>query len=186
MIYYLTALINGFFNSVNRMTNVRAGKLFGTANGALINYVEATVLSLLLMLVLKNGQESFATIDLALIDLVSAKAEFVKIGAATGYIRRADSIDSIFCSTLPAGILSEADIQLSCRRLAAGDCIIMVSDGVANAKKNANWVCETLMGIPEEKEPETIAEIVLKEAVIHKRGAVNDDMTVIAAKILEK
>ena len=52
MIYYLTALINGFFNSVNRMTNVRAGKLFGTANGALINYVEATVLSLLLMLVL--------------------------------------------------------------------------------------------------------------------------------------
>ena len=55
MIYYLTALINGFFNSINRMTNVRAGKLFGTANGALINYVEATVLSLLLMLVLKNG-----------------------------------------------------------------------------------------------------------------------------------
>ena len=29
MIYYLTALINGFFNSINRMTNVRAGKLFG-------------------------------------------------------------------------------------------------------------------------------------------------------------
>ena len=57
MIYYLTAIINGFFNSVNRMTNVRAGKLFGTANGALINYVEATVLSLLLMLVLKNGKE---------------------------------------------------------------------------------------------------------------------------------
>ena len=57
MIYYLTALINGFFNSINRMTNVRAGKLFGTATGALINYVEATVLSLLLMLVLKNGNE---------------------------------------------------------------------------------------------------------------------------------
>ena len=137
-------------------------------------------------LVLKNGQESFATIDLALIDLVSAKAEFVKIGAATGYIRRADSIDSIFCNTLPAGILSEADIQLSCRRLAGGDCIIMVSDGVANAKKNANWVCETLMAIDSEEEPDAIAEIILKEAVIHKRGVVDDDMTVIAAKILEK
>ena len=57
MIYYLTALLNGFFNSINRMTNVRAGKLFGTANGALINYVEATVLSLLLGFVLKNGKE---------------------------------------------------------------------------------------------------------------------------------
>ena len=57
MIYYLTALLNGFFNSINRMTNVRAGKLFGTANGALINYVEATVLSLLLVFVLENGKE---------------------------------------------------------------------------------------------------------------------------------
>lgn len=57
MIYYLTALANGFFNSVNRMTNVKAGKLFGTANGALINYVEATVLSLLLIFVLKDGTE---------------------------------------------------------------------------------------------------------------------------------
>lgn len=57
MIYYLTALANGFFNSVNRMTNVKAGKLFGTANGALINYVEATVLSLLLVFVLKDGTE---------------------------------------------------------------------------------------------------------------------------------
>ena len=55
--YYLTALLNGFFNSVNRMTNVRAGKLFGTSNGALINYVEATILSLLLLFVLKNGNE---------------------------------------------------------------------------------------------------------------------------------
>ena len=36
MIYYLTALINGFFNSVNRMTNVRAGKLFGTANSSIM------------------------------------------------------------------------------------------------------------------------------------------------------
>ena len=57
MIYYLTALINGFFNSINRMTNVRAGKLFGTANGALINYVVAIVLSLLLRLVLNIGYE---------------------------------------------------------------------------------------------------------------------------------
>ena len=57
LVYYIAAFVNGFFNSVNRMTNVRAGKLFGTANGALINYVEATVLSLLLMLVLKNGKE---------------------------------------------------------------------------------------------------------------------------------
>ena len=57
MIFYVTALLNGFFNSVNRMTNVLAGRLFGTARGSLINYAEATVLSLLLIFVLKDGNE---------------------------------------------------------------------------------------------------------------------------------
>ena len=71
MIYYLTALINGFFNSVNRMTNVRAGKLFGTANGALINYVEATVLSLLLMLV-RQGEAARRMLPTA--SIVSARS----------------------------------------------------------------------------------------------------------------
>ncbi len=57
MIYILTSLANGFFNSINRMTNVRAGKIFGTGNGALINYVQATLLSLLLIFVMRDGNE---------------------------------------------------------------------------------------------------------------------------------
>lgn len=137
-------------------------------------------------LVLKNGAEAFATIDLAIVDLATARAEFVKIGAATGYIRRADSIDTIYCNTLPAGILTEADIKLSSKRLQGGDHIVMVSDGVANASKNPNWICDTLLDIDENEEASTIAEIVLKQAVIQKHGKVDDDMTVIVTKILEK
>ena len=137
-------------------------------------------------LVSKSGTESFATIDLAVIDMVNASAEFVKIGASTGYIKHAQSVESIFCNTLPAGILTEADISLSKKRLNDGDCIVILSDGVANAKKNTNWVCETLMEINENEQAETIAEIIIKEAVIHKRGKVDDDMTVVVAKILEK
>ncbi len=49
MIYYLTALLNGFLVTVNRLTNVEAGRRFGTGNGALINYLEATFLSLFLI-----------------------------------------------------------------------------------------------------------------------------------------
>lgn len=136
-------------------------------------------------LVLKNGNEAFATLDLAIVELVTGEAEFIKIGAATGYIKRKESVESIFCNSLPAGILTEADIQLSKKRISDGDCIVMISDGVANAKKNTNWVCEALMSI-EDDDAEAIAEIILKEAVIHRRGRVDDDMTVIAAKILEK
>ena len=45
-LYYLTSFVNGFMNSVNKMTNVKAGQCFGAAKGSLINYLEATFLSL--------------------------------------------------------------------------------------------------------------------------------------------
>ena len=62
-IFYITAFLNGLLNSVNRMINVQAGRVFGTANGALINYFEATVLSLLLILLKGNmGELSFTHI----------------------------------------------------------------------------------------------------------------------------
>lgn len=57
MIYYLTSFLNGFLNSINRMTNVKAGQVFGTGNGALINYIEATFLSLALIFLTGNGTE---------------------------------------------------------------------------------------------------------------------------------
>ena len=57
ILYYLTAFINGFCNSINKMTNVKAGQCFGTARGALINYVEATFLSLALVCMTSSPSE---------------------------------------------------------------------------------------------------------------------------------
>lgn len=57
MIYWIVAFFNGFFNSINKMMNVKAGQLFGTANGALINYIEATFLSLALLFLTGKGAE---------------------------------------------------------------------------------------------------------------------------------
>ncbi len=61
MIFYLTAFFNGLLNTVNRLTNVEAGKRFGTENGALINYIEATFLSLFLIFLMGNGPELSAS-----------------------------------------------------------------------------------------------------------------------------
>ncbi len=49
--YYLISFFHGFLNTVNRLTNVQAGKSLGTMNGALVNYIEATFLSLFLIFV---------------------------------------------------------------------------------------------------------------------------------------
>lgn len=79
MIYYLTAFLNGLLNSANRMSNVKAGKLFGTGNGALINYAEATVLSLFLLLLLGKGKElSFGA--------VAAVPWWVYLGGVSGLL----------------------------------------------------------------------------------------------------
>ena len=44
-LYYLTSFVNGFMNSVNKMTNVKAVKCLGAAKGSLSNNLEATFLS---------------------------------------------------------------------------------------------------------------------------------------------
>lgn len=57
MIFYLTAIANGFLNTINRMTNVKAKQCLGTTNGTLINYIEATVIAFVLIYLTGNGAE---------------------------------------------------------------------------------------------------------------------------------
>lgn len=57
MIYLVIAMCIGVANAVNRAINVRAGQVFGTANGALINYLEATILALALVFLTGKGAE---------------------------------------------------------------------------------------------------------------------------------
>lgn len=57
MIFYITAVANGFLNTVNKMVNVKAGEYLGVTNGAFINYLEATILSFCLIFVTGNGAE---------------------------------------------------------------------------------------------------------------------------------
>lgn len=57
MIYYMVAVANGFLNTINKMVNVKAGECLGTARGAMINYIEATVIAFCLVYVTGNGGE---------------------------------------------------------------------------------------------------------------------------------
>lgn len=57
MIFYITAVANGFLNTINKMVNVKAGECLGTARGALVNYIEASIIALCLIFVTGNGAE---------------------------------------------------------------------------------------------------------------------------------
>lgn len=55
--FAVLSFLYGCVNTVSKMLNVKAGRIFGTVNGALINYLEATVFSLVLVFLLSGGQE---------------------------------------------------------------------------------------------------------------------------------
>lgn len=141
------------------------------------------------ILLLRTPEESFATVDLALINLHTGRAEFIKIGAATTYIKRGRDVWSIRSTSLPAGILNSVDLERSVVQLQPGDLIIMVTDGVIDSKIDQvgkeDWMIRALRQV-EVVGPEALGEYLMNLARINQDGILRDDMTVIVLQFLEK
>jgi stage II sporulation protein E len=141
-------------------------------------------------LVLKSAEESFSTIDMCIIDMHEAIAEFIKIGAASTYIKRGSEIQIISSTSLPAGILSNVDMEVTKKRLKDGDIIVMITDGITDSsneiiKHTDSWLEKALREM-KTNNPQDIAEYILQRAKDNANGAIEDDMTVLVAKFWEK
>ncbi len=141
------------------------------------------------ILLLRSPEESFATVDLTLIDLHTGRAEFIKIGAATTYIKRGRDVWSIRSTSLPAGILNSVDLERTNVQLQPGDLIVMVTDGVIDSKTDQvgkeDWMIRALRQV-EVVGPEALGEYLMNLARINQDGIPKDDMTVIVLQFLEK
>lgn len=89
------------------------------------------------VLLLRSPEEVFATVDLLEIDRYSGLTEFVKIGAAPGFIKRGREISVVSSSTLPIGILSSVEAEVATRMLRPGDVIVMATDGLTTASPSS-------------------------------------------------
>ncbi|WP_129595711.1 stage II sporulation protein E [Anaerophilus nitritogenes] len=137
------------------------------------------------ILVLKSSDEIFSTMDLSILDLYTGKIEFVKIGAASSFIKRASGkVEVIRSTSLPIGIFNNIDVESFGQELKDGDFMIMMSDGVADADKNMEdgWIVEAIKGI-NSKNPEKIADKLLDIAIQKYGNKIEDDMTVMVSKI---
>ena len=56
-IYIIIAVMLGILNVFNKMVNVKASQYLGNINGTLINYVEATLISLVILAFTGNVNE---------------------------------------------------------------------------------------------------------------------------------
>lgn len=150
---------------------------------------EVTVQTINSVLALRSRAETFATLDMALIDLYSGNVEVVKIGASSSYLRRGDRVEVIRADSLPAGILANIEVETRKLTFCRGDTYVLVSDGVLEGQQGIvdkeEWLCRILRQATTEK-AQDLADYILNRAKNNFGGSIPDDMTVVVLRVLDK
>jgi len=147
--------------------------------------VEVAVQTVNSVFLLRSPEETFATVDIALLDLCTGRVEFVKIGAAPSFLKRGSDITVVKMASVPVGIIDQVQIEPEFRVVRPGDIIVMITDGVWDACKEGvdkeQWLVDHL-GREASTDPEEIADGLLARAR-ELQPEVGDDMTVFVARI---
>ena len=137
---------------------------------------------------LNSQNDSFATLDIAILDLYEGNIEFVKNGACPTFIKNGKNISIIKSLSLPAGIIENIDLTVFDIKIENNDIICMCTDGIIDSnieyKNKELWVKNLLEEIKTDN-VQKIADIILKESIDNNIGIPKDDMTIIIIKIKE-
>lgn len=138
------------------------------------------------ILSLRTTEEMFTTLDLAMIDLRDAKAKFLKIGSTPSFVKRGEKVIKVEASNLPMGIIEDVDVDVVSEQLKSGDILIMMSDGIFEGPKHVEnheaWMKRKIKEL-QTNDPQEIADILLEEVIRSRSGFIEDDMTIIVAKV---
>ena len=136
---------------------------------------------------LNSNEETYATIDISIINLSNGNIEFVKNGACPTFIKSDKKVETIKAVSFPAGVLDKIDLVVYDKDLRENDIIVMCSDGILESKteyKNKEvWLQQLLENIKTD-DVQKIADIILQESIDNGLGIAKDDMTVIVTKIV--
>ncbi len=137
------------------------------------------------ILSLRTSDEIFSTLDLAVIDLHQATSKFIKIGSTPSFIKRGSQIFAVEAGNLPMGIITDVEVDTTSEQLMEGDLLIMVSDGILEGPKHIEnvevWLKRKIREL-NSNDPQEVADLLLEEA-IRTQGSIEDDMTVLVARI---
>lgn len=93
------------------------------------------------MLSVKGWDESFATLDIALVNLKKQSIDIIKAGAFQSYLLRGKELIRISQTTLPLGIISDEVSKAQRYYIKNGDILIMMTDGVASSLESKLLEC---------------------------------------------
>ncbi len=161
-----------------RRESLRTVELFAALTGVGFRPEEAA--ECLNRLLLREGEDMYATLDALVFDTVSGSVSLAKHGAPPSYILREGRLSTLYAEALPVGILPQARPAVCTARLRKGDIVVMMSDGVADAL-GKELVAAVTDRTRNAGSPKAAAEELL--AFADEKGGRMDDMTVIVAKV---
>ena len=142
------------------------------------------VLSTINKLLTFSKEETFACVDIAVVDLDSGGADIVKIGSPLGFILSGNTVKVLEGSSLPLGILDSLRPDTAAYELTENDVLLFLSDGVVDAFGSVTDLYETLRNIPIGN-PQQLADLLLENALRAYGGTAKDDMTAVAVRLFK-
>lgn len=152
-------------------------------------FAEDTALRLInSVFMLGNQWDSPLAVDIGLVDLYSGTCNFMKMGAASTYIKRGNWVECLKSASLPMGASDVIDSETITKKLYSGDFIIMISDGIVealNARDKEEAMGRIIMDI-DTVNPRELAGRILSDARMQSENMPRDDMTVLVLGIWDK
>ena len=136
-------------------------------------------------LIVSGEGKNMSTLDLCSIDLYTAKASFLKVGAVSSFLKRDSYVEEISSASLPLGVFHGLEIDYDTKQLLDGDYVFLFSDGVMESfwgEEGKELLKELIMEIPY-KRPTEMAGHLMKRAILSGNGKIKDDITILVMGI---
>ena len=130
-------------------------------------------------MLVKSGDETLATLDIASVDLYSGKTALFKAGAPASYLRQNGRVFPIDIPSLPAGILQNVSFEKADLLLSAGDLLVLISDGVLS--DGDEWLREEIKNWS--GTPQALSEHLVSAAYNRRQDGHDDDITALCIRL---
>ncbi|OGO84907.1 MAG: hypothetical protein A2Y24_02310 [Clostridiales bacterium GWE2_32_10] len=138
------------------------------------------------LLIMNAKDELYATLDLLIIDRNTGKTDIIKIGAFPTFIKKQGIVEIITSESAPIGLIDELNVDIIERNVSDGDIILSMTDGILNSNRNLDEIKHYIAEILENlynNSPQEIAEYIMYRIKERYNDEVDDDLTIVVAKI---
>lgn len=132
----------------------------------------------------EGADDTFTTLDLAVVDLKECNVTISKAGAPPSFLKRKGKCRTIRMESVPLGVMEDFVPEVESVDIEAGDTLVMMTDGLLERGESATaemWMAEVIARLEESSSAKT-AEDVLRQAFERAKDEVRDDMTVLVMR----